>query len=187
MPKPQLAEDRAIREVIARCLYGADINPMAVEMCKLSLWLVSLDPTKPFSFVDDKIFCGNSLLGLTTLDQLRHMHIDPDTKRKYLQPYVDVDAVLQEATRLRKELASPVDEDDPQRSTAGQAAATQAVGRGHREAPAHRRRHHRRRADPGWQTRPSTRRYLQVARMDAVRRVSGKRGGWEPDSIGLKT
>src|SRR5262249_53981352 len=38
---PQHAKDRAIREVIARCLYGADINPMAVEMCKLSLWLVS--------------------------------------------------------------------------------------------------------------------------------------------------
>jgi len=116
---PQRARDRAIREVIARCLYGADINPMAVEMCKLSLWLVSLDPTKPFSFVDDKIFCGNSLLGVTTLDQLKHMHIAPDTKRKYLQPYVDVDAVLQEATRLRKELASPVDEDDPQRSIDG--------------------------------------------------------------------
>ena len=66
LANPQLAKDRAIREVIARCLYGADINPMAVEMCKLSLWLVSLDKTKPFSFVDDKIFCGNSLLGVTT-------------------------------------------------------------------------------------------------------------------------
>jgi hypothetical protein len=112
-------ENLAIREVVARCLYGADINPMAVEMCKLSLWLVSLDPTKPFSFVDDKVFCGNSLLGVTTLDQLKHVHIAPDTKRKYLQPYVDVDAVLKEGTRFRNALASPVDEDDPQRSTTG--------------------------------------------------------------------
>ena len=116
---PLFAEERAMREVVARCLYGADINPMAVEMCKLSLWLVSLDKTKPFSFVDDKILCGNSLLGITDLDQLRHLHIDPERKRKYLQPYIDVDAVLQEATRLRRELASPVDEDDPQRSTSG--------------------------------------------------------------------
>ncbi|KUI27323.1 DNA methyltransferase [Mycobacterium sp. GA-2829] len=116
---PILAEERAIREVVARCLYGADINSMAVEMCKLSLWLVSLDKTKPFSFVDDKILCGNSLLGVTTLDQLRHLHIDPNRKRKFLQPFVDVDAVLAEATRLRRELASPVDEDDPQRSIAG--------------------------------------------------------------------
>ena len=51
---------RAIREVVANCLYGADINDMAVEMCKLSLWLVSLDRDLPFSFVDDKIFLGNS-------------------------------------------------------------------------------------------------------------------------------
>lgn len=116
---PILAEQRAIREVVARCLYGADINPMAVEMCKLSLWLVSLDRSKPFSFVDDKIFCGNSLLGVTTQDQLRHLHIDPDKKRKFLQPFVDVGAVLAEATRLRKELAFPVEEDNPQRSTAG--------------------------------------------------------------------
>ena len=50
---------------------------MAVEMCKLSLWLVSLDRDLPFSFVDDKIFLGNSLLGLTSLDQLRKLHIDP--------------------------------------------------------------------------------------------------------------
>ena len=119
LANPSQAEERAIREVVARCIYGADINPMAVEMCKLSLWLVSLDKSKPFSFVDDKIFCGNSLLGVTTLDQLRHLHIDPERKRKFLQPFVDVDAVLAEATRLRRELASPVDEDDPQRSTAG--------------------------------------------------------------------
>ncbi|OBK34229.1 hypothetical protein A5658_11445 [Mycobacterium sp. 1245111.1] len=94
---------------------------MAVEMCKLSLWLVSLDKSKPFSFVDDKIFCGNSLLGVTSLDQLRHLHVDPERKRKFLQPFVDVDAVLGEAARLRRELASTVDEDDPQRSTYGKA------------------------------------------------------------------
>jgi hypothetical protein len=113
-----LANNRAIREVVARCLYGADINPMAVEMCKLSLWLVTLDKSKPFSFVDDKILCGDSLLGVTTVDQLRHLHLDPDRKRKFLQPFIDVDAVLAETTRLRKELSSPVDEYDPQRSTA---------------------------------------------------------------------
>ena len=64
MPPHEL-KTHAIRTVIASCLYGADINAMAVEMCKLSLWLVSLDPKLPFSFVDDKILHGNSLLGLT--------------------------------------------------------------------------------------------------------------------------
>ncbi|WP_414945539.1 Eco57I restriction-modification methylase domain-containing protein [Amycolatopsis sp. cmx-11-32] len=117
--KPDRAYERAIREVIARCLYGADINPMAVEMCKLSLWLVSLDPTKPFSFVDDKIFCGNSLLGITDLDQLRRLHIYPDEKENDLiTELVDIDAKLAEATRLRLDLASPVVEHDPMRSRA---------------------------------------------------------------------
>lgn len=107
----------ALREVIARCLYGADINPMAVEMCKLSLWLVSMDKTKPFSFVDDKVFCGNSLLGLTSLDQLRYLHPYPKPSEMHQQLLVDVDAMIEGATRLRSELASPVEERDPMRSS----------------------------------------------------------------------
>lgn len=109
---------RALREVIARCLYGADINPMAVEMCKLSLWLVSMDKTKPFSFVDDKVFCGNSLLGLTSLDQLRDLHIAPKPANHHQQQLlVDVDMKISAATQLRLELASPVDDRDPMRSS----------------------------------------------------------------------
>jgi hypothetical protein len=110
---------RALRDVIARCLYGADINPMAVEMCKLSLWLVSMNKTKPFSFVDDKIFCGNALLGITELDQLRHLHIYPEPAKMDRQIFVDVDEKIATATRLRHELANPVDERDPMRSTRG--------------------------------------------------------------------
>ena len=66
----------ARRLIIEHCLYGADINPMAVEMAKLSLWLVSMDSTKPFTFVDDKLACGDSLLGITNLEQLEWMHLD---------------------------------------------------------------------------------------------------------------
>ncbi|WIX85856.1 DNA methyltransferase [Amycolatopsis sp. DG1A-15b] len=118
--KPGRAHERAIREVVARCLYGADINPMAVEMCKLSLWLVSLDPTKPFSFVDDKIFCGNSLLGITNIEQLRRLHIYPDEKENDLiTELVDIDVKLTEATRFRGKLTNPVAENDPMRSRVG--------------------------------------------------------------------
>lgn len=126
---PRLMQDQAIREVIARCLYGADINPMAVEMCKLSLWLVSMDKTKPFSFVDDKIFCGNSLLGVTSLDQLRYLHLYPDPKRMDTQFLVDIDGKIAEATRLRKELASPVEDHDPMRSTRGKMALLEQLRR----------------------------------------------------------
>jgi len=75
---PHELQTHAIRTVVASCLYGADINAMAVEMCKLSLWLVSLDPKLPFSFVDDKILHGNSLLGLTDARQLKLKQINPD-------------------------------------------------------------------------------------------------------------
>jgi hypothetical protein len=50
---------------------------MAVEMAKLSLWLVSMDPNRPFTFVDDRLKAGDSLLGITNLDQLESMHMDP--------------------------------------------------------------------------------------------------------------
>jgi hypothetical protein len=108
---------QAIRKVVATCLYGADINAMAVEMCKLSLWLVSLDPKLPFSFVDDKVLHGNSLLGLTDVRQLQYQHIDPDAaKSQMMLSDLDVDGVLARAVRLRKALASEVDDADPQRS-----------------------------------------------------------------------
>ncbi|RQX05592.1 Eco57I restriction-modification methylase domain-containing protein [Micromonospora inaquosa] len=106
----------AIREVVARCLYGADINAMAVEMCKLSLWLVSLDRNLPFSFVDDKILHGNSLLGLTDLRQLRALHTDPPEHQQPLLFASDLDGIIRRAVEIRRELASEVREHDPQRS-----------------------------------------------------------------------
>ncbi|SBT92810.1 hypothetical protein GA0115233_105131 [Streptomyces sp. DI166] len=109
----------AIRMVVATCLYGADINAMAVEMCKLSLWLVSLDPKLPFSFVDDKVLHGNALLGLTNARQLRELQIDPDSagaQTSFLD--LDIDGTLSKAARLRRQLATEVDDNDPQRSAA---------------------------------------------------------------------
>ncbi|WP_231963335.1 DNA methyltransferase [Mycobacterium adipatum] len=111
---------RAIREVVANCLYGADINDMAVEMCKLSLWLVSLDRDLPFSFVDDKIFHGNSLLGVTSLDQLRKLHIDPSrvsTKDMFDIFDVDINSIVKKAADLRRKLATEIDENDPARNS----------------------------------------------------------------------
>ncbi|MEV5710258.1 DNA methyltransferase [Actinoallomurus sp. NPDC052274] len=112
---PHELQTHAIRMVVATCLYGADINAMAVEMCKLSLWLVSLDPKLPFSFVDDKVLHGNSLLGLTDARQLKFMHIAPATTQPSLFE-LDVDDVLTQAVRLRRQLATEVDDRDPQRS-----------------------------------------------------------------------
>ena len=55
----------ALREVTSRCLYGVDINPMAVELCRVALWLETVDPGKPLGFLNHHIRTGNSLLGTT--------------------------------------------------------------------------------------------------------------------------
>lgn len=63
-PSPLLYQ-HALRDVIGRCLYGVDMNPMAAELCRVSLWLEALEPGKPLSFLDHHIRVGNSLLGAT--------------------------------------------------------------------------------------------------------------------------
>ena len=55
----------ALREVIGHCVYGIDKNPMAVELCKVSLWLEAVEPGLPLNFLDHHVACGNSLLGTT--------------------------------------------------------------------------------------------------------------------------
>ena len=55
----------ALRDVVSHCLYGVDINPLSVELCKVSLWMLAMEPGKPLGFLDHHIRCGNSLLGAT--------------------------------------------------------------------------------------------------------------------------
>lgn len=72
----------ARRLVTEHCLYGVDVNPLAVEMAKLSLWLVTMDRERPFGFLDDRLRCGDSLLGVCDVAQLETLHIDPAAGRK---------------------------------------------------------------------------------------------------------
>ena len=55
----------ALRDVVRRCIYGVDMNPLAVELCKVSLWMESIDPGLPLTFLESHIRCGNSLIGTT--------------------------------------------------------------------------------------------------------------------------
>ncbi len=65
-PEPTLEALRtALRDVVTHCIYGVDINPMAVELAKVSLWLEALEPGKPLGFLDARIKCGNALIGTT--------------------------------------------------------------------------------------------------------------------------
>jgi hypothetical protein len=63
-PSP-LDYQHALREVIGHCLYGVDVNPMAAELCRVSLWLEAMEPGKALTFLDHHIRVGNSLLGST--------------------------------------------------------------------------------------------------------------------------
>jgi hypothetical protein len=65
-PEPTLnAVRHALHEVVARCIYGVDLNPMAVDLAKVSLWLEALEPGKPLSFLDAHVKHGNGLIGAT--------------------------------------------------------------------------------------------------------------------------
>lgn len=84
--KELLPRDSEARTVIARrliaerCLYGVDLNPLAVELAKLSIWLVTLAKGRPFGFLDHNLRCGDSLLGIHRLDQLTELSMTPERK-----------------------------------------------------------------------------------------------------------
>ncbi len=63
-PTPGHLQD-AIYDVVNRCIYGVDLNPMAAELARVSLWLESMQPGRPLSFLDAHIKVGNALLGTT--------------------------------------------------------------------------------------------------------------------------
>ena len=100
----------ARRRIVDHCIYGVDINPMAVEMAKLSLWLVTLDRQRPVTFLDDRLMTGDSLLGLTSVTQLTSLHMDPaEGSRLYeqgLQLWTsDIPGLLKQAADLRDQIS----------------------------------------------------------------------------------
>ncbi|MEU3454261.1 DNA methyltransferase [Micromonospora sp. NPDC006766] len=130
----------ARRRVAARCLYGVDRDDMAVELAKLSLWLVTLAKGKPFGFLDHALRCGDSLVGITSLDQLTAFHLDPEVGRfqhnRFFGTLVDrLQQTVDEMTALRESIAATVVEDT--RDAADKAATlaeADQLGRGLRLA-----------------------------------------------------
>ncbi|MHC9166380.1 Eco57I restriction-modification methylase domain-containing protein [Pseudomonas aeruginosa] len=60
----------ALREVVARCIYGVDRNPMAIELARMALWLEGYEEGRPLGFLDHHLQVGDALLGLTDLQVL---------------------------------------------------------------------------------------------------------------------
>lgn len=63
-PSPT-ARREALRDVVHHCIHGVDINEMAVELCKVGLWMETINPGNPLGFLERNIQCGNSLIGAT--------------------------------------------------------------------------------------------------------------------------
>jgi hypothetical protein len=67
----EAARRRALREVVRRCIFGVDRNPLSVELCRTALWIEAIEPGKPLSFLDAHIKCGDSLIGVGDLKVLK--------------------------------------------------------------------------------------------------------------------
>jgi hypothetical protein len=108
---PRDADERlayARRLIAQRCLYGVDKNPLAVEMAKLSLWLLTLAKDKPFTFLDHAIKHGDSLVGIHNLEQLKVFSLDGEGEEKPLFLHFLPERVEQSVAHRRKIAEMPV-------------------------------------------------------------------------------
>lgn len=106
---PRDADDALLlarRLIVDRCIFGVDCNAMAVEMAKLSLWLITMQKERPFAFLDHALRCGDTLIGVSDLDQIRHFSISDlaDGSRTIFSGTAT--EVLDRAGRKRQELES---------------------------------------------------------------------------------
>lgn len=103
------AERAAFRRTIAqRCLYGVDINPMAVQLGRLSLWLATLASDRPLTFLDHHLRTGNSLLGASLLDIVRRPFASSRARAAPLPLFDDeaLDEAMEAAVTPRLEIAN---------------------------------------------------------------------------------
>ncbi|HAT1993809.1 TPA: ATP phosphoribosyltransferase regulatory subunit [Legionella pneumophila] len=94
----------ARRLVAEKCLYGVDLNPLAVELAKLSIWLITLAKGRPFGFLDHNLRSGDSLLGLLKLEQLVAFSWNPEAEKINTICSANFEETIQNAIALRKQL-----------------------------------------------------------------------------------
>ena len=123
----EAAERIAIaRRVVAdRCLYGVDINPMAVEMAKLSMWLITVDANRPFTFLDHAFKCGDSLLGITSLEQMENFSLRPGGGKQQAFATLNLWRHIDEAKKKR-EILEAMPSDTPEQIAAKAALYAEA-------------------------------------------------------------
>jgi Eco57I restriction-modification methylase len=108
--------DRATlrRDVASRCLFGVDLNPMAVQLARLSIWLATLATDKPLSFLDHHLVAGNSLVGASPDDLRRQPGGGASRRRRHeelpLFPEEHLSSIVEHAIRIRLRLTMEPDD-----------------------------------------------------------------------------
>ena len=102
------------REVAQRCLFGVDLNPTAVQVARLSLWLTTLAADKPLTFLDHRLVAGNSLIG-ASLDDVRRRPGRGRTRTTRIRPLplfeaAELAPALRQVVHTRVQIASQADE-----------------------------------------------------------------------------
>ncbi len=116
---PELPPDEepvlhARRLIAQRCLYGVDKNPLAVDLARLSMWLVTFAKEHPFTFVDHALRCGDSLVGLSR-EQIASLSLDISKGTQVETVRAVVEPAVKRAMELRKQIHAIGDPPDTAR------------------------------------------------------------------------
>lgn len=105
------------RRVVENCLYGVDLNPLAVELAKLSLWILSMAKDQPLSFLNHHLKCGNSLVGARLEEIGRHPLSERKKETHQLSLFAQdddfkaaVEAVVENAKRIAGRESATLDD-----------------------------------------------------------------------------
>lgn len=99
-PAPELYR-HSLHEVISKCIYGVDINPMAVELARMGLWLEGFAENEPLSFLDHHLQVGNSLLGVMDLETVK-LGIDNDAYKPQSTEFAEFSCATKEVCAALK-------------------------------------------------------------------------------------
>ncbi|NQV50457.1 MAG: N-6 DNA methylase, partial [Candidatus Marinimicrobia bacterium] len=117
-PSPSAFRE-AVRDVIRHCIYGVDLNPLAVELAKVALWLEAHNPGEPLNFLDHKIKCGDAVVGLAHLAELENgianeafnkLSGDDETARTYAKKNKEEKKTRQSAIDFDKQVLKKIED-----------------------------------------------------------------------------
>jgi hypothetical protein len=110
----QIEDGQLLRRLIARrCIYGVDINDLAVQLARLSIWIHTFVPGLPLSLLDHGLVVGNSLVGVATVDEIRARFLEAGSDTRETRTVemftVDAESLLGQAAKPLKRLANLAD------------------------------------------------------------------------------